>query len=57
MDIEIEYLLGLSENDFWNNLPEEVKQSINKAKSELDHGEGIPHQQVMSDIKARFLNR
>ena len=50
-------LIGLSETDFWTDLPVEVKQTIHTAKSELDRGEGIPHAQVMSEIKGRFLNR
>lgn len=54
---EIKSLLGLSESDFWGELPIEVKQAINQAKGELDRGEGIPHPQVMSEIKNRFLNR
>jgi hypothetical protein len=53
---EIKSLVGLSENDFWWELPEEVKQTINQAKSELDRGEGIPHDQVMAEMKSRFLN-
>lgn len=54
---EINALLNLSETDFWGDLPEELKQAVNKAKSELDGGEGIPHSQVMEEIKGRFLNR
>ncbi len=54
---EIESLSGLSESDFWTEIPAEVKQAINKAKGELDRGEGIPHSQVMADIKNRFLNK
>ena len=52
---EIKSMLGVQENDFWEALPEDVKQSINKAKAELDRGEGIPHEQVMADIRQRFL--
>jgi len=52
---EIKILFGLSEGDFWNEVPEEVKQSIRQAKDELDRGEGIPHSEVMADIKDRFL--
>jgi hypothetical protein len=33
---EIKSLLGLSEGDFWGELPEEIKQAVNKAKGELD---------------------
>jgi hypothetical protein len=54
---EIKSLLGLFEGDFWAELPSEVKQAINKAKGEHDRGEGIPHSQVMAEIKDRFLNR
>jgi hypothetical protein len=54
---EIKSLVGLSEGDFWNDLPAEVKQSINEAKVQMDRGEGIPHDEVMSRMKARFLNK
>lgn len=54
---EIKSLVGLSEVDFWTELPAEVKQAVNKAKAELDRGEGIPHAQVMAEMKDRFLRR
>jgi hypothetical protein len=54
---EIKSLVGLSEGDFWNEIPDEVKHAVNKAKDELDRGEGIPHLQVMSEIKNRFLGK
>jgi gas vesicle protein len=54
---EIKSLVGLSEGDFWRDVSVEVKQSVNKAKEELDRGEGIPHSQVMSEIKQRFLKK
>lgn len=54
---EIQSLVGLSESDFWFELPKEVKQAVNKAKAELDRKEGIPHAEVMSEIKNRFLNQ
>ena len=62
MDIALKYneiksLIGLSETDFWTEIPLEVKQTICKAKVELDDGEGTPHKQVMSEIKDRFLGR
>jgi len=38
---EIKSLLDSSEIDFWTELPSEVKQAINDAKTELDNGEGI----------------
>ncbi|HWZ36063.1 MAG TPA: hypothetical protein VNW51_07890 [Mucilaginibacter sp.] len=54
---EINALLHLSENDFWDDLPIEVKEGINQAKDQLKNGGGIPHSQVMADVKARFLNK
>jgi hypothetical protein len=54
---EINSLLGLSEGDFWADVPVEVKQAIDKARNQLDRGEGISHDEVMSKMKARFLKR
>ena len=54
---EIGSLIGLSEGDFWNELPSEVKQAVNKAKAELDRGEGLSHAQVMAEMKNRFLDQ
>jgi len=54
---EIKSLVGLSENDFWTEIPIEVKKAINNAKAELDRGEGIAHSEVMSDVRNRFLNK
>lgn len=54
---EIKALVGLSENDFWKDLPIEVKQAIIEAKSQLDRGEGIAHDAVMLEMKKRFINR
>jgi len=52
---EVGAILGVPQTDFWVELPEAVKQSINKAKAQLDRGEGIPHDKVMADVKSRFL--
>ena len=41
--------------DFWNDLPEHLKQLIDEAKVELDKGERIAHDQVMTEVKARFF--
>lgn len=54
---EIKSLVGLSEEDFWGELPAEIKQAVNQAKSELNRGEGVPHSQVIAEVKGRFLNR
>jgi hypothetical protein len=54
---EVEVLIGLSDKDFALSLPVEVTQAINKAKSQLDAGEGITHNQVMDEMKTRFLKK
>ena len=54
---EIKSLVGLSEGDFWNDIPSEIKQAVSRAKNELDRGEGIPHVQVMAEMKKHFLNK
>jgi hypothetical protein len=46
-----------SQRDFWHELPEAVKQSINGAKVQLDRGEGIEHDKVMVDMKSKFLSK
>jgi predicted transcriptional regulator len=45
-----------SDTDFWQDLPAEVKQSINKGIRELDNGRGIPHDQVMKEIRRITLH-
>lgn len=54
---EIDSLLNSSSYDFWEVLPAEVRQCIDKAKKELDRGDGISHQQVMAEIRERFLKK
>jgi hypothetical protein len=52
---EVGAILGLPQVDYWSELPPEVKQSINEAIAQLDNGEGIPHNEVITSIKERFL--
>jgi len=52
---EVGAILGVPQTDFWHELSEEVKQSINDAKAQLDRGKGIPHDKVMAEIKERLL--
>ncbi len=54
---EINVLLGLSENDFWKEIPQEVKEAIHQAKAQLDCGEGIAHEEVTAEVNKRFLNK
>ena len=52
---EIDSLLKISQNNFWHDLSDKAKEAINNAKTELDRGEGIAHEQVMLEIRERFL--
>ena len=45
-----------SKSDFWSDLPKETKQAIQKAKTQLEEGKGISHQQVMQEVRERFLS-
>ena len=45
----------LHHNDFWGELPKEIKQSINEAKAELDKGKGILHEEVMANVRNQYL--
>jgi len=54
---KIKELVGLSNGDFWDEVPDKIKRDIDKAIEQLDRGEGIPHSNVMAEIKARFINK
>jgi hypothetical protein len=51
---EIQALLKNDQSDFWLDLPDDLKSGIDEAGAQLDQGEGIPHDQVMKDIKSLF---
>ena len=40
--------------DFWDELSEAQKQQIEKSIRQLDNGEGIPHEAVMSEFRAKY---
>lgn len=40
--------------DWWDEISEEERQSIEKGLAEADRGELIPHEQVMKELKARY---
>ena len=52
---EIKSLIGLSESDFWDDLPYAVKQAIKKGEAELDSGLGIPDDDITKEAHMRFL--
>ncbi len=37
--------------------PQKSNRLLIRQKDEIDRGEGIPHSQVMAEIKNRFLNK
>ena len=43
-----------SAEDWWDDLPKEVQDSIDKSIAELDAGKGIPHEEVMKKYKKWF---
>ncbi|MDX2047398.1 MAG: hypothetical protein SFU87_11470 [Chitinophagaceae bacterium] len=42
------------EDDWWDDLPAEIKAEIDKALEELDKGKGIPHEQVVKRYRKWF---
>lgn len=54
---EIKMLLGFSEKDFWDDLSENTKASIQRGLEESRRGETRPHADVMAEIKDRFLKQ
>ena len=44
----------VTETDFWDELSDKQKAEIEEAIAELDRGEGIPHEQVMKEFKAKY---
>ena len=40
--------------DFWDELSDEQKAEIEESIAELDKGVGIPHEQVMKEIKSKY---
>jgi predicted transcriptional regulator len=42
--------------DFWDKLPESVKNDIDEAIAECERGEGIPHKEAMKQIRAKIAS-
>jgi hypothetical protein len=45
------YIEANNDTDFWDELSESQKQSIALSIKQLEAGEGIPHDQVMADMR------
>ncbi|OFY69004.1 MAG: hypothetical protein A2Y71_01180 [Bacteroidetes bacterium RBG_13_42_15] len=42
------------ETDWWDELSDEERASIQEGLDQLDRGEGIPHEKVMEEMKAKY---
>jgi hypothetical protein len=51
---QIKQVLDNSEKDFWEDLPENVRQGIERAKKQAAEGKLTPHSEVMSKY-AKYL--
>jgi hypothetical protein len=51
---EVKNVFESHEKDFWNNLPEHVKQGIERSKKQADAGLLTPHEDVMKKY-AKYL--
>jgi hypothetical protein len=52
---QVKAILEDDGKDHWEELPEPVKNSIKKAEDQIEKGEVKPHEQVISEVKKRFL--
>jgi predicted Zn-ribbon and HTH transcriptional regulator len=49
-----EVLKNEKESDWWNEISDAERQSIEKGLAEADEGKLIPHEQVMKEVKAKY---
>jgi predicted transcriptional regulator len=42
------------DDDFWDKFSDEQKTEIEESIAELNRGEGISHEQVMKEMKAKY---
>ena len=43
-----------SENDWWDQLPKEVQDSINEGNSDINTGNIFTHDQVIQEVKIKY---
>ena len=43
------------EGDWWNDLPSDLKDSIDRSIDQLERGEGRSHEEVMNEIRDKYL--
>jgi predicted Zn-ribbon and HTH transcriptional regulator len=49
-----EVLKNEKESDWWNEISDAERQSIEKGLAEADEGKLIPHEQVMKEVKTKY---
>jgi predicted transcriptional regulator len=54
IQVMIEKLVATSTGDFWDELPDEVKKSIEAGLKDVDEGRTTPHEQVLKEMKEKF---
>ncbi len=42
-------------NDWWNELPDNVKDEVEEAMQQADRGEGIPHEEIKKRYAKWFV--
>lgn len=47
----IKAIFQTQKTDWWESLPEEVKDSINRGIAQSERGQTVPHEQVMKKYK------
>lgn len=50
------FINGHKDNSDWDKLTEEQKKGIIDAIGEIDSGRGIPHEEVMENIRKKYSN-
>jgi hypothetical protein len=47
----VKAVLSSYQTDLWDELPDDVKASVTRARTQLKNGEGVPHKEVMKKYK------
>ncbi len=45
-----------ADENSWNSLTKEQQEGIFKAMNQIENGEGIPHEQIMSEFLNKYQN-
>jgi predicted transcriptional regulator len=53
----IKELLGISDQDWWDEISKAERAAIERGRTQLEKGEGIPHEEVMKEAQERFFKK